>query len=293
MRRIVPSLVGIVFVVYIAYLGWLSLGPQKPIPDDNRQRLADRAVTKIGDQLKDGRGEIRSVVLIHFANDPSDYFTNAVQANLDGSGVLNLDDRTIGEKIRNKLNLRNRGCSSLAEALKEAKGSSVQGVLWGRLDKFESHPSGAIVKGNWQLAELRTGRVVCEGKIDEDTTSPASESMARDVRKLKDDIEKHTAITEQTAGLVPWYIRFLGFALLCLLLPVLTISFIRTMVAKRSNKINAFMLAIYTVVDVIFAFMMVGGALNTGWRVCAFLIAGVLALVYNYYLMCFALKLES
>jgi beta-lactamase regulating signal transducer with metallopeptidase domain len=57
-----------------------------------------------------------------------------------------------------------------------------------------------------------------------------------------------------------WQIRVLGFLVVMLLLPVCTFMFVRAMVAKRSNRVNAFMLGIYTVVDMVFAFFMVGGS---------------------------------
>jgi len=78
-----------------------------------------------------------------------------------------------------------------------------------------------------------------------------------------------------------------------LLLPVLTISFIRTMVAKRSNQVNAFMLGIYTLVDALLAFLMVGASFTSAWPVVGFIVASLAALAYNYALMGFALKLES
>ena len=290
-RGAISTIASISFVIYVGYLGWMSLSPQKPVPDPERRQLADAAILKIADQLKNGRGEIRSAVLVHFANDPSDYFSDALRLNLDRSGLLNLDDRTLAEKVRNKLRLRNTGCATLTEALEAARGSDAQGVLWGTLDRFESSTAGAVVKGSWQLADAKTGQVVCSGEILEDNTSLVTEKIARSVQQLKEKMQRGTSIG-RSAGLIPWYIRFLGFVLLVLLLPVVTISFIRTMVAKRSNKINAFMLGIYTVVDAIFAFFMIG-AFDSAWSVFFFLLAAGLALVYNYCLMCYALKLES
>ena len=293
LRGIVPTLASIVFVIYVSYLGWMSLAPQKPIPDPERQRLANVAVTKIINQLKNGRANIRCTILLHFENDPSDYFTNQLRSQLDATGILNLEDRSFWEKLRNKLNLRNAGCASLAEALNSTKNSDAQGVLWGTLSHFETSESGTVVKGKWQLVEIKTGRIVCVEDINEDTSSPAKAELAKDINALKESIHRNTSFISQTAEMIPWYIRFLGFVLLVLLLPIITIVFIRTMVAKRSNKINAFVLSIYTIIDAIFAFFMVGGRFYSGTTVVLFLIASGLAFTYNYILMNFALKLES
>ena len=85
----------------------------------------------------------------------------------------------------------------------------------------------------------------------------------------------------------------LAFLLAILLLPVVTISFIRTMVSKRSNGVNALTLAIYTAADFILSFFMVGASLETTGRAVVFMGMGVFALIYNFTVMNYALKLED
>lgn len=85
----------------------------------------------------------------------------------------------------------------------------------------------------------------------------------------------------------------LAFLLAILLLPVVTISFIRTMVSKRSNGVNALTLAIYTAVDFILAFFMVGTSLETVGKAVVFIGVGVFSLLYNFTVMNYALKLED
>lgn len=292
-RRFFPVLGSVALVLYVGYLAWMSLMPRKPVPDAVRKRAADAAVAEIARQIQGRRGGIRSAVLVHFANDPSDYFSDALRSVLDSTGILNLEDSSLLEKIRNKCNLRNRGCPSLAGAVRLAKGRLADGVLWGRLDRFESAGAGAVLEGEWRLAELETGKAVCGGKIETPAVSPAGEKIAKAIQDAGAGIQKNTAFVEQTARLLPWHIRFLGFVLLVLLLPILTISFVRAMVAKRSNRVNACLLGIYTAIDAIFAFFLVGGAFPSIWPVVFFLAAAALAFCYNLALMGFALKLES
>ena len=85
----------------------------------------------------------------------------------------------------------------------------------------------------------------------------------------------------------------LGLSLVVLLLPVVTISFIRAMVARRSNKVNAFTLAVYTAIDLILAYFMIGMSLETTASVLLFVGAGVFSLIYNLTVMNYALKLED
>jgi hypothetical protein len=85
----------------------------------------------------------------------------------------------------------------------------------------------------------------------------------------------------------------LAWAVLVLLLPVFSITFIRTMVRKSSNRINAFVLAIYTAVDAILAWLMVGASLVGGGAIVAFVGGVAVAAAYNVFVMTFALRLEE
>jgi hypothetical protein len=225
--------------------------------------------------------------MLHFYNDPTDYISNTLRDALDKNGVLNLEDSRFSEKFRNMLNLRNRGVNSRTEALEAVKGASVQGVLWGKVERFETVGEKVRLTGSWQLLDIQSGEVVCEGKIQEDTVTPVDEAAAQNPA-----VALHTE-PGHPSNWAPWYVRLTGFMLIVLLLPVLTISFIRTMVARRSNTVNAFMLGIYTLVDALLAFLMVGASLASGWLIAGFLAASLAALAYNYALMGFALKLES
>lgn len=85
----------------------------------------------------------------------------------------------------------------------------------------------------------------------------------------------------------------LGLALAVLLLPVVTIMFIRTMVSKRSNSVNAFTLGVYTAIDMIFAYFMVGASFESVSSVVLFIGASIFSLIYNVTVMNYAVRLED
>ncbi len=292
---LITTIISILFVFYVCYLLWMSLGPVKPTLNYVRRCMADLAVNQMLEEIRKNRGDIRSVELLHFANDPTDYFSNALRMKLNTTGILNVEDVSFVEKLRNKMNLRNRGCASFEEALKCADSDAVDGVLWGELETFESHQAGVALTGAWQLVDVKTKNVVYAGMLSFDTakTAALNKVMDKGILQVEDSSGDLCNFFQYTASFVPWHVRFLGFVLLTLLLPIVTITFVRTMVAKRSNKVNAFMLGIYTLIDAIFAFFMIGGAFCSSWVVFLFLIAVALAFIYNVSLMNFALKLES
>ena len=67
----------------------------------------------------------------------------------------------------------------------------------------------------------------------------------------------------------------------------------RTMVSKRSNGVNAFTLGIYTAIDFILSYFVVGPKFDTTVKTVAFIGMGIFSLMYNFMVMNYALKLED
>lgn len=287
--RFLPALGSLSFVIYLVYIGWMALGPQKPEADSARRKAADTAVKKIVEDIRSNRGDVSRVIMLHFYNDPTDYFSNSLRDSINRTGVLNLDDSYFSEKFRNMVNMRNQGTASCEEALKAVEGENVQAVLWGNLERFESSGRKARLIGNWQLVDIKSKQVVCEGKINEDDITPKANALLG----LFNGQDAENALPEESSKGIPLYVRILVFVLIGLLLPVLTFSFLRNMVVKRSNRLNAFLLGLYTVCDAILAFLMIGAAFTSGWMIVLFTLAVALAFLYNMMMMSFALKLES
>ena len=91
----------------------------------------------------------------------------------------------------------------------------------------------------------------------------------------------------------PWFQRLLFWLIGVLLLPVVTITFIRTMVRQKSNARNLCVLSVYTLIDIILAFLLVGAALTSWLAVLVFIVAIGIAIGYNIRIMTFAVKLEE
>ena len=261
---------------YIFWLGWVNLGPRKPDVGPLRKELADTAISKIVEDIRQKRGDLRDVVLLHFANDPSDYFTDRLRSVIEQRGVLDLRDMTLWEKVRRQLNLRISSPASREEAIESGRSAGSQGVLFGSLSVFESTPGGASVDVAYHLGDVKTGKVAYTGRFRDGSSNALSPAA------VKAAVQKF-----------PWFQRGLAWLVLVLLLPVFTIAFIRTMVREQSNRRNAFVLAIYTVVDAVLAWLLVGAALASWWSVLIFIVAVVAAFLYNVRLMTFAVHLEA
>ena len=274
----------LLFLIVALGVGWYALGPEKPEADPARRSVADRAIASAVGDLRRNRGDIKRVAVMHFRNDNTDYMTLKLRESLSSSGIFDVENAGFGEKLRNLLSLRNPECFSVDQAVKLGKDAGMHAVIIGNVETFESLDGGAILKGTIRMVDVRTGNVISDIALRENTTETFASQLqkAAEIPQLRYEAER-----------TPWYLRFLIFVVIVLLLPVVTISFLRHMVAKRSNGRNAFVLAIYTVIDVIIAFFMVGATFGSGTGVVLFLAATAAAFLYNVCIMTFALKLES
>lgn len=275
--KILPKVGTLALVGYIAWLGWENLGPRKPEIGPVRQELADKVILNIVEDIRTSRGNIRQAALLHFSNDPTDYFTNTLRSTIEQRGVLDLRDRTVMEKARNLLNLRHPSYAATDAAVAEGRELDTQGVLYGAIQAFESYPGGSKIDVEVHLADVSTGQPVFTKRYSIEA-SPT---------------DSVTAAMQEAAQSFPWFQRLFGWLIAVLLLPVFTIAFIRTMVRKGSNKSNAFVLVIYTLADALLAWLLVGAALNAWFPVVVFIVAIAVAFLYNIRIMTFALKLEE
>lgn len=267
----------VVLVGYVAWLAWERLGPHKPEIGPVRRELANKIIPAIVDDLRNSRKDIRYVALPHFENDPTDYFTSRLRTVVEQSGALDLRDRTFGEKIADVVNVRHRSYGSLSAAVSRGRDLNVRGVIFGTIHSFETRCGGADIDVEVHLADVDPAQAVFSKRYDKDV-SPTVLLVSNIEAKAKS---------------FPWFQRLLGWLVAVLLLPVFTISSIRTMVRKGSNRANAFVLGIYTLVDASLAFLLVGAALSSRFSVVIFILAVVAAFVYNVRIMTFALRLEE
>lgn len=266
----------IVLIGSIAWLGWQNLGPRKPEPGTARRELADEMMSEIIIDLRENREDVRKAALLHFANDSTDYITGSLRNAIEKSGVFGLRDTTALYKARSMLRLQHPAYDNLNDALERARSLDAESVIFGTVHAFEAFPDGTVVDLEVKLAHTESGEIMLKRRYTRDT----SETSIPTAFKTSDE------------G-VHWLSRSMIWLLIVLLLPVFTINFIRAMIRKESNKVNAFTLGIYTIADALLAFLMIGMALSGWFTVFLFIIAVGAAFVYNFQIMNFALKLET
>lgn len=262
---------------YLAWEGWSQFGPHKPELGAVRRQLVDEVMPQVVEDLRLGRKDLRSVVLFHLMDDPTDYVSDRLRAQIEQTGVFDLRDRSLNEKVKKALKLRIGSAADVDAALAASQNLGAEGVLFGGVHVLESYPGGAKVDLQVILAKIEGKQILLDRRYNKELTSVSLTPAV-----VQDEVRKF--------GLAQ---RFLGWALVVLLLPVFSIGFIRAMVRKESNQANAAALAVYTVVDALLAFLMVGATLTTWSSALGFLVLAGLAFGYNVFIMTFALKMEA
>ncbi len=282
---------GVVGLLVLLALFWgvkklfCTLVPPLPKLDEPRREVAGQAVVRGVEALRAAAGNIHSVALLHLANDPTNEVTALLRQTLTAQGGLTLQTEPLGDRLRALCWMVNDGTASREDALEAVSGDeTLDGVIWGKIDRLENLTAGAVCSGSLELYDLRGQRVAYAGELAASTVPPAAAQPAAAGPVYAD---------ESLLGGVSWVTRLLWFALVTLLLPVFSMAFLRMMVVKRSNRVNAFVLGFYTLIDALFALILLGGVLASGRAVMGFVVPAGVGCAYNVLLMNVALRLEE
>ncbi len=211
---------GLLLIIFMAWQAWDYFGPHKPEIGPSQKQMADQLIPQIVEDIHQAKQNVRSAALLHLANDPSDYVTDQMRINIERSGIFDLQDRTLGEKIRNAFRLRHPEIASLTDAVAEGKNRGVDSVAFGTIHKLESVSGTTKIDLELTLADTRTGQPLFTRRYTRDITGT---------------ILSLTGVHEQV-GRFGWFQRMLAWVLIVVLLPVFTIAFIRTTVARSPTR---------------------------------------------------------
>ena len=270
----------ILLIVYVLWTGWTQFGPQKPRADAIRTAAASVAADHISDALRENRQDIKSLTLLNFADEPTNLISDGLRERLSSAGTFLLAERSFFDKVKRRLNLSQSTTAEPETTLRLGKRNKTDGVLYGTVHQYETVKGRAMIHIDYYLVDCRTGETVYSGEYDNRTETT---SLSATIPMMPD-----------FASVVPvggsWLLRFFGWLLIILLLPVFTINFLIAMTEKRSNRINAFVLITYTCIGAILAWLMI----SPNWEsYLSFVLLGLLclgALWYNVQMMTFAVR---
>lgn len=280
-RQLIWSLIALIIVLtllgFLFAWAWSHLGPRKTEPGDVRKRLVTEWVPEALVDIRTHRPGLTKAALLHLADDPTDFVTDTLREAIQSSGYLNLVEPRLDEKVQRLLNLEVASPSSLADAFEQARNLGVPFLIYGRVLAFEGSSAEAQLMVELSLAETPSRKVTFQRTY---------------VRNWKPSFlapaDANPLVSQRNPGQ-----RLLLWALGVLLLPIATIGFLRATVRQGSNRANLAALTVYTVVDTLLAFLLLGlDMTSTAGGLATF---GIIAAAgfYNLWIMAFALKLES
>ena len=283
----------LVFAVLFCVTAWYWLTPE-PLPlAASRKEAADAAVKIMVEDIRVNRGAAKSAVLLHFDNDPTNYVSNALRKEILSTGILDLEEIPLIDRIRAKLHLRIPTFATLEEATNATAKAETDLVIWGQLTAFETTDSdSAVINGQYHLIDAQTMQPIFTGTISTMKQEVATETVsdAQAVAVVEQATEPTVSANEAT---IPLYARILAFVFIAILLPMITFPFFRSTAARRSNQANAVVLVLYAAIGGILAFLMIGGSFATPTLTALFFIAFIANAIYDLAMLSFATRLEE
>ena len=283
----------LVFAVLFCVTAWYWLTPE-PLPlAASRKEAADAAVKMMLEDIRANRGAAKSAILLHFDNDPTNYVSNALRKEILSTGILDLEEIPLIDRIRAKIHLRIPTYATLEEATNATAKAETDLVIWGQLTAFETTDSDtAVINGQYHLIDAQTMQPIFTGTISTTKQEAATETVpeAQAVAVVEQATEPTVPAYEAT---IPLYARILAFVFIAILLPMITFPFFRSTAARRSNQANAIVIVLYAAIGGILAFLMIGGSFATPALTALFFIAFIANVIYDLAMLSFATRLEE
>ncbi len=256
---------------------WKTLAPPAPSIPQARLKLAESTARRFVEQLRQNRGNARSVVVLHLANDPAHCITRAVRNRIRETGVLNLANDSLMERFQTAFGIPFDGCGNGHDAMAIAEKAPQDMVVWGTVDRFETDENGhPVIAGELHVIDVVAMEPVLTFSMG-DSLSDARQMKAAAPRTTQASISSRLAV----------------FLLPAILVPLVFFPAIRKLVARRSNNVNLALLAALSAMDTTLAIALFGAVehrLPFSW----FLLAAATASVFcNLMLLGHAARLEA
>ncbi len=284
-RSLFPPLYGIIAVGYLASMSWSFVRPERPEMPPAFARWVDGAVPSILENINENKGDINAIAVSYFSNDPTAYVSESIRTEAAQSAyVMN---KKLLEKVYDWLNLPLNSkpetitLDRAAQLGKYAQSVNAQAVIWGSVMRMNN-------KGGLVDAEIKYYLIGQDGSI-------LYENVCNNASLEKNSIADVSVTSFDKLQSIDWRTRLLLWALAVITFPLITINFLITTTAKRSNKSNAFALILYTLIDGIVLFLLVPPNIkqmefySISFFVCMILAAGFC----NLLIMNYALKFND
>ena len=253
----------LVAIVAVVSTWWIVKPSSSPGPV-LRDSILDAIATRIKAQMP--RAFVgKPIIIADLGGDPNESITNGIRNRLAAEHAASVVPQDFLERVLRQIGLAAKPVTRLDDAVRVARETGADGVLFGEVVDQSFGPRAAHLKLDLRWADKSTGQAVYLPPVEAQAGgSPMSAS--------------YWSARMEAAPIWP---RILIWLAVTILLPLIASPLIRRLTAEQSNAINFAVLAVVTTLDVALAFVLLGFSVSAALPALLLLAAFAGAVYYN------------
>ena len=250
-------------------IGWRLFGPLKPEASRNRREAAKVCAAAIRADLRENRGDARTMTCVPFVGDSTDEIFTTTMEILSTSGTFDVRGLSPINRVRRFLGLSFPASDDAKVAARKARRGKADVALCGAVHRYEQTESGVDLVVEYRIIDAKTGLETFNGTYDSKLawSSPEGEVLSNSVSASASMGEGARSTSRFTLSEATRSLVIVGalWLLAALAIPIVSFRFLECAAAKRSNAANFFALLVCFVADALCALLLVAPTFQN-WR---------------------------
>ncbi|MFO7976950.1 MAG: hypothetical protein R6V12_20250 [Candidatus Hydrogenedentota bacterium] len=279
----------VIMIAALLLQGYLLIRVGPPELDPLRAKAADKVTDKAAEAVVRSLGDAWSAKYVKVARltaDHNDELRNRLETALHAHANCRIVRDTVFSDIRNQLfakaarlgilsvpradAYKTQPITGLNEALVLAQEADADFVIFGAVEEFRRENENAEARVRIRVAEAASAACV----FDDVFSASTAASLFAD----------YTA-NEEGGGFVQTGLKFLGWLLFVMLLPMATASFWRSLLEYESNLVNALCLLFLAGVAALVGWAMFGFGVPSVWETLVLFLGFMMAITWNLFVL--------
>jgi hypothetical protein len=249
--------------IFASGITWWAMRPPANPGGFLKEAILDSAAGRIASQMPAPLAG-RAIAVTEFGGDADGSITKGIRDRLGAERGRAVPSEFLDRVLR-QIGLAGEPVTRLDDALRVARETGVDGVLFGEVIDRNFGPKGCHLKLDLRWAEKSTGQALYLPPVEAEIGSSMWSTSYWSVRMLA----------------APIWPRLLIWSAATILLPLVASPLIRRLTAAESNTINFAILAVATTLDAVFAFALLGFSVRSALPAILLIAAFAAAVYYN------------
>jgi len=258
----------------IALMGtiYFNLMPEPKQLTPERREVMREAVAKILESFPKPEGKVAKISVAPLEGDISREIADEIRKTLDAEGRYNVAPPPIGDRARVQLRMAPREINSEKEGVRYGAYDGSESVLWGKVRQLSSDQKGVVVDLELNLTDTATNKLIWRNAL---------RYQPGELKELLNPVSNATGFWSKV-----WKVclRTLIALLICCILPLIFMRPIRSMLEKKSNKINFFVISSLILINLILFLVLLQGIMSPFFHIALTIGLTILSGWYNYWI---------